>query len=242
MSPLAVINVEQGKRYRFRIIGASCDPWFNFTIDGHTMTVIETDGIETEPLVIDSLSVYAGQRYSVVMTANQTIGNYRIRALSSHPNQTFDGGQSSAILRYSGAPEQEPTTEYGPYMLPYDENNIRPLVAPGAPGVPEPGKADMNINLVPGLVDHHYTINGASYVDPPSPVLLQILSGARHPSQLLPSGSIYELPRGKVIELSLPATELTEGGALGGPVSVHPASSTSLTRVSLDSMLFIFMV
>ena len=230
MSPLAVINVEHGKRYRFRIIGASCDPWFNFTIDGHAMTVIETDGVETEPLVIDSLSVYAGQRYSVVVTANQTSRNYWIRAKSSHPNQTFDGGQSSAILRYSGAPEQEPTTEHGPYVLPYEENNIHPLIEPGAPGIPEPGKADVNINLVPGLADHHYTINGVSYADPPLPVLLQILDGARHPSQLLPSGSVYELPRGKVIELSVPATELTEGGALGGPVSIQHISSTSLTR------------
>lgn len=194
------------------------------------MTVIETDGVETEPLVIDSLSVYAGQRYSVVVTANQTSRNYWIRAKSSHPNQTFDGGQSSAILRYSGAPEQEPTTEHGPYVLPYEENNIHPLIEPGAPGIPEPGKADVNINLVPGLADHHYTINGVSYADPPLPVLLQILDGARHPSQLLPSGSVYELPRGKVIELSVPATELTEGGALGGPVSIQHISSTSLTR------------
>lgn len=240
MTPLSVINVEQGKRYRFRIIGASCDPWFNFTIDGHAMTVIETDGVATEPLVVDSLPVFAGQRYSVVVTANQTMGNYWIRALSSHPKQTFDGGKSSAILRYSGAPEQEPTTERGPCVLPYDENNTHPLIAPGAPGVPEPGKADVNINLVPGLAGHLYTINGVAYSDPSLPVLLQILHGARHPSQLLPSGSVYDLPRGKVIEISVPATELTEGGALGGPVSVHHTCLTSLTRVSLDSMLFIF--
>lgn len=224
MSPLTVIEVEQGKRYRFRIIGASGDPWFNFTIDGHMMTVIETDGVETEPLVVDSLSVLAGQRYSVVVTANQTLGNYWIRALSNHPNQTFDGGQSSAILRYSGAPEQEPTTEHGPYVLPFRESDVHPLIAPGAPGIPEPGKADVNINLVPGNEDYHFTINGVSYVEPPLPVLLQILAGARHPSQLLPSGSVYELPRGKVIELSIPATDLTIGGASGGPVSVHRTS------------------
>src|SRR6266702_7310118 len=85
LSPLAVVNVEHGKRYRFHIVGASCDPWFNFTMDGHPMTVIETDGIETEPLVVDSLPVFAGQRYSVVVNANQTVGNYWIRALSNHP-------------------------------------------------------------------------------------------------------------------------------------------------------------
>lgn len=100
---------KQGRRYRFRIIGASCDPWFNFTIDGHTMTVIETDGVETEPLVVDS-SVFASQCYSVTVTANQTLGNYWIRALSSHPHERFDGGKSSSILKYRGAPNQEPTT------------------------------------------------------------------------------------------------------------------------------------
>ncbi|KAG9318181.1 multicopper oxidase-domain-containing protein [Chiua virens] len=127
MTPLAVISVEQGKRYRFRIIGASCDPWFNFTIDGHMMTVIETDGIETQPLIVDSLAVYAGQRYSVVVNANQTLGNYWIRALSSHPNQTFESGQSSAILRYSGASEQEPTTNHGPYLFPYKGKQYSPV-------------------------------------------------------------------------------------------------------------------
>ena len=222
LSPLAVVNVEHGKHYRFRIVGASCDPWFNFTIDGHLMTVIEVDGIEIEPLVVDSLAVFAGQRYSVVVTANQTVGNYWIRALSNHPNQTFEGGQSSAIFRYTGAPEQDPTTEHGPYVLPYSESNAHPLISPGAPGVPEPGKADVNINMVPGLVDGKYTINGVPYSDPPLPVLLQILSGAQHPSQLLPNGSVYSLPYGKVIEISIPATELSPDGALGGPVSLCP--------------------
>ncbi|KAF9226982.1 laccase [Gyrodon lividus] len=221
MSPLAVINVQYGKRYRFRIIGASCDPWFNFTIDGHPMTVIETDGIETQPVVVDSLPVFAGQRYSVVVTADQIVGNYWIRALSSHANQTFGGGKSSAILRYDGAPVQDPTTQPGLYVLPYDENDIQPLVSPGAPGIPEPGKADVNINLVPGLANGQYTMNGVPFNNPPIPLLLQILSGAVHPSQLLPSGSVYELPLDKVIELSIPATELTPGGALGGPHAMH---------------------
>ena len=185
------------------------------------MTVIETDGIETEPLVVDSLAVYAGQRYSIVVTANQTVGNYWIRALSNHDNSTFEGGQSSAILRYAGAPDDEPTTEHGPYVLPYDEGNAHPLSSPGAPGIPEPGKADVNINLVPALNTStgQYTLNGFTFSDPPLPVLLQILSGAMHPSQLLPNGSVYVLPYGKVIEVSMPATELTPGGAIGGPVS-----------------------
>ena len=242
-SPLTVINVEHGKRYRFRIIGAACEPSFNFTIDGHPMTVIETDGVETEPLVVDSIPVFPGQRFSVVVTANQTIGNYWIRALSSQPDQTFDGGQSSAILRYAGAPEKDPRTKHGPYVLPYEERNVRPLISPGAPGIPEPGKADVNINLIPGLDMIGYTLNGVAFSNPPLPVLLQILSGARDLSQLLPKGSVYVLPRGKVIEISMPATDLSPGGAIGRPVSLFLNFSPHIIhKVCFDSIRFISMV
>ena len=73
---LTVITVEQGKRYRFRLVSLSCDPNHTFTIDGHNMTVIEADGVETESVTVDSLVIYPGQRYSVVVTANQDVGNY----------------------------------------------------------------------------------------------------------------------------------------------------------------------
>lgn len=230
LSPLAVVNVQQGLRYRFRIVGASCDPWFNFTIDGHQMTIIEADGNEVEPVVVDSIPVFAGQRYSIVVNADQPIGNYWIRALSNHLNQTFAGGQSSAILRYAGAPIEDPQTEHGPYVLPFDESALHPLSGGPAPGIPEPGKADVNILLIPGLRggQAQYTINNVTFVNPPLPVLLQILSGAQHPSQLLPNGSVYTLPPNKTVEISMPATELTPGGALGGPVRVMQLSHDSL--------------
>ncbi|KAG2152208.1 Cupredoxin [Suillus cothurnatus] len=62
-SELAVINVEQGKRYRMRLVAMSCDPSFYFSVDGHNLTVIEADGLPTEPLVVDELQIFAGQRY-----------------------------------------------------------------------------------------------------------------------------------------------------------------------------------
>jgi iron transport multicopper oxidase len=75
-SPLSVINVVPGQRYRFRIISLACDASYVFSIDGHTMTVIEADGVETDPITVDSVQVFAAQRYSVVVTANQGSGNF----------------------------------------------------------------------------------------------------------------------------------------------------------------------
>ncbi|KAG6334761.1 hypothetical protein ID866_4327 [Astraeus odoratus] len=222
-TPLAVINVEQGKRYRFRIIAAACEPGYNFTIDGHQMTIIETDGIEIEPVVVDSLAIFPGQRYSVVVSADKPVDNYWIRALPDNPSDsTFDGGLNSAILRYSGAPIQDPTTTQGPYLLSFDESALHPLSDAGAPGVPEVGKADVNINLEILLPSTDYTVNGVSWAGQEElPILLQILSGAGNASQLLPKGSVYELPHNRVIEISMPATDLTAGGATGAPHPMH---------------------
>ena len=58
--PMTVINVEQGKRYRFRLINMACEMHFNFSIYKHSFTVIEADGVNTQPIVADSLPIYAG--------------------------------------------------------------------------------------------------------------------------------------------------------------------------------------
>lgn len=46
-SPLAVVNVTYGTRYRFRLIGMSCTPNYVFSIDSHMLNVIEVDGVCT---------------------------------------------------------------------------------------------------------------------------------------------------------------------------------------------------
>ena len=54
-------------RYRFRLINIACEPNYNFTIDGHNMTIIEADGEYTEPLTVDFIQIFAAQRYSFVV-------------------------------------------------------------------------------------------------------------------------------------------------------------------------------
>ena len=220
MSELAVINVEYGKRYRFRLFGMSCDPNFLFSIDGHNLTVIEADGRLTEPLLVDSLQVFAGQRYSVIMNATQPVDNYWVRALPNTPITlaTFSGGLSSAILRYSGAPSQDPTTNYSAAVMPLLEQNLHALINPGAPGIPEYGKADINIELSSSNIGGVYYINGVRYRPPTVPVLLQILSGAQQATDLLPNGSVYVLEPNKVVELTMNVVDF------GGPVSSHFSS------------------
>jgi hypothetical protein len=46
--------------YRFRLVSISCEPNFVFSIDGHSMTVIEVDGNNVQPLLIDEVQIFAG--------------------------------------------------------------------------------------------------------------------------------------------------------------------------------------
>ncbi|KAG0695821.1 laccase [Suillus ampliporus] len=215
-SELAVINVEQGKRYRMRLIAMSCDPNFNFTIDGHNFTVIEADGQLTEPLLVDQLQILAGQRYSVVLVADKPVDNYWVRSLpSSLVVPSFAGGINSAILRYNGAPTADPTTVNTTPENPLIETNLHALINPGAPGIPEYGKADINLTLAVTNVGGIFSINGTTFKPPTVPVLLQILSGAQEASQLLPSGSVIVLEANKVVELTMTIS------GVGGPHPIH---------------------
>ncbi|KAG1763502.1 laccase [Suillus placidus] len=215
MSDLSVISVEQGKRYRMRLISMSCDPNFQFSIDGHNLTVIEADGLLTEPLVVDQLQIFAGQRYSVVLVADQPADNYWIRNLPNYANASFEGGINSAILRYKGAPQADPTTVNTTSTNPLQETNLHALINPGAPGIPEYGKADINLNLEVSVDGGNFLVNNVTFIPPTVPVLLQILSGAQEPSDLMPNGSVITLEANKVVELTLSTT------GPGGPHPIH---------------------
>ncbi|KAH6897898.1 laccase 4 [Coprinopsis sp. MPI-PUGE-AT-0042] len=219
---LAIVNIERGKRYRFRLVSLSCEPNFQFSIDGHQMTIIEADGHATEPITVDRLRIFAGQRYSFVLEANQPVGNYWMRALPNFGNNGLNLGYlndaNTAILRYAGAPEANPRgSPPVRYNAQLDEAMLRPLVNPAAPGRPVPGGADVNVRLDFGfnVLGLKYTVNGTSYKSPTVPVLLQIMSGAKTASELLPEGSLVTLPRNAVVEVTVP------GGLIGGPHPFH---------------------
>ncbi|KAF9563579.1 yellow laccase [Agrocybe pediades] len=214
--PLTIISVQPNKRYRFRLVSMSCDPNHLFSIDGHTMTIIETDSEDVQPHVVDSIQIFPGQRYSFILTANQQVSNYWIRAQPSNGNRGFRGGINSAILRYSGAPARDPVT-IQTLRNTLKESDLRPLENPGAPGVHALGKADVNENFLIEFnsTSHKFMVNKATFEPPTTPVLLQIISGAKSAQELLPKGSVYTLPANKVIELSFP------GGSAGSPHPMH---------------------
>ncbi|KAF6819057.1 diphenol oxidase [Colletotrichum plurivorum] len=73
-------RVKSGSKTRLRLINHGTSTPIFVTVDGHTLEIVEIDGVEVAPIATTRVYMNPGQRYSVILTANQTAGNYLIRA------------------------------------------------------------------------------------------------------------------------------------------------------------------
>ncbi|KAJ3766447.1 Cu-oxidase-domain-containing protein [Lentinula raphanica] len=207
--PFHVVNVVQGTRYRFRIINTSARNVFTMSIDSHNMTIIETDGTPTQPMTVNSIDMLAGQRHSVVVEADQPVANYWINApyVGGDPTRNLNQNAtlSRAILRYKGAPAEDPTAPMslgpaGAALNALVEANLRPLVAAPAP---EP---DLNItlNLVVTAGKAQWNVNNVSYLPPEVPTLVKILEGANSADDFNVTENTFILPANKIVQVIFP--------------------------------------
>jgi iron transport multicopper oxidase len=204
--PWAVINVVRGKRYRFRLINESARNVFNISIDNHQMTAIEADGQALIPKTVSIIQMLAGQRYSVVVNANQPIGNYWLNAPFTggspannlHQNATL----SRAIIRYKGARAVDPTTPMtpGPTTGLLLESELRPLV----PTRVQKPDVSMTFNLVVTTGKAQWNINNVSYLPPQVPTLEQVLDGANTFNR---TENTFVVPANAVVEVVFPETD-----------------------------------
>lgn len=126
---LSVFEVENGKSYRFRLIGAQGLYAYKFSIDGHKLRVVGTDGYWIEPELVDYIIIHSGERYDFILDANNTIGNYWITAETlevkidsdSPPPYKSLGHVAEAILHYHN-PDQN-SQDIKAYMYESIKNN-----------------------------------------------------------------------------------------------------------------------
>ena len=68
---LSVFTVTRGRRYRFRLIGAQGLYAYKFSIDGHRLTVVGTDGYWIQPEKdTDYIIIHTGERYDFILDAD----------------------------------------------------------------------------------------------------------------------------------------------------------------------------
>ena len=73
------IPVETGKTYFIRIINMAAFAGQYLWFEGHTMRIVEVDGVYTEPTEAEMIYITAAQRYSILLTTkNDTSSNFAI--------------------------------------------------------------------------------------------------------------------------------------------------------------------
>lgn len=76
----STFSFEQNLRYRLRIINMATLTDFMFSVDEHVLSVVEADGTSLQPANVHRVPISVAQRYSVILTTNQTSGSYFVRA------------------------------------------------------------------------------------------------------------------------------------------------------------------
>ena len=127
-----------GKTHRLRLVNTGVDNSFTVSLVGHTFTIIQIDMVPVEPVTRDRIFIGVGQRYDVIVTADQPVGNYWLNATLEASNTCGRTRNPfpAAIISYEGADETALPTDEGEHfaagcagekdLVPYLERHLDP--------------------------------------------------------------------------------------------------------------------
>ncbi|KAH8676191.1 multicopper oxidase-domain-containing protein [Xylariales sp. PMI_506] len=197
-SAFATMNLTPGANHRLRFINLGSYAWFQVTVDEHmSLPIVEVDGTAVEPAPESDIMIAPGQRYSVVITANQTsLESYwlrarMIKACFSPPKIPENGSVlATAIIRYSSSsnvtetqsplPSSTDTNKYTPNLC--KDMTARSKYHP-SPAVDVPAYADHSWYVRTNLAIGHWRLqrgvmNASSFrPDLKEPTLLRLVDG-----------------------------------------------------------------
>ncbi|CAG8224505.1 unnamed protein product [Penicillium salamii] len=164
------MGFQQGKKYRIRLINVAIDSQFQFSIDGHSLTVISNDFVPIKPYLADSIIVNVGQRYDVIVEANAPPGDYWLRGgwVQSCQGVANDHPESATgIVRYNLQSQRDPTstsTLSGPTScLDEPQANLVPYLEVDVGSIIDTTVEDVNVRLTNAAM-FQWTINSSSLV------------------------------------------------------------------------------
>lgn len=103
-------TLTSGKKHLLRLINGSVHNSFTVALVGHSFTIVATDMVPITPVTVTSLYVGIGQRYDVIINANQAVSNYWFNTtFSSAPCGGSLNTRPAMIFQYSGAANTNPT-------------------------------------------------------------------------------------------------------------------------------------
>ncbi|KAL1902357.1 ferroxidase fet3 [Sporothrix stenoceras] len=176
--------VKPNTTYLLRIINTGNFIAQYIYIEGHNFTIVEVDGVYTEPQEASVLYVHIAQRYSVLLTtANSTELNYKIVTVAD--SDLMDGIPSNLQLNNTNwlvlnedAPLEQAviTAATSDDLVPFDDFTLVPT--DGMALLPEP---DIQINVTVYMVNlmtgyNYAELNNITYTAPKVPTLYTALS------------------------------------------------------------------
>ncbi|KZF23935.1 multicopper oxidase [Xylona heveae TC161] len=204
------VSVEPGKTYFFRMINIGAFAGQYIWFEGHTMKVIEVDGIYTEPYETDMIYMGAAQRYGVLISMkNSTDANFPF--VMSMDETLFDtvpdtlNPNATGWLVYDSKkdmPQAALLDDFAPLddslLVPHDHEKIFDHV-------------DYSFNLdltMDNLGDgaNYAFFNGITYVPPKVPTLYSVLTtgpNATNPAIYGRNSHAFVLEKGQVVEIVL---------------------------------------
>ncbi|KAF2233277.1 multicopper oxidase [Viridothelium virens] len=100
-----------GKKHLLRVVNTAIQSTFKFYIDGHKLQVISTDFVPIKPYTTSILNINIGQRYDVIVEANQPVGDYWMRSDNQDACAVITNAKNiKGIVHYAGSSGSTPTS------------------------------------------------------------------------------------------------------------------------------------
>ncbi|KAI1428862.1 multicopper oxidase [Xylaria sp. FL1777] len=179
------VSVQPGKTYLLHVINPGNFVGTYLKIDGHNLTIVEVDGVYTQPYTVDLLYLSVAQRYGVLLTTKASSSeNFLIQAAvdTSMFDEVPDGYNPNfyGYLVYSSSkplPTQVPLPDSPPY---FDDINLVTSPAYVADQVATYDNVDQQIilNLNFSIINNQTraTLNDTTFVPQLVPTLYTALS------------------------------------------------------------------
>jgi FtsP/CotA-like multicopper oxidase with cupredoxin domain len=211
--------VEQNKRYRLRLINTGAFAEFQVSVDNHTLSVVEVDATQVTPTTVNRLAIHIAQRYSVILTANQTATNYWIRAQMntfcfSNPNPVLDADVRALLTYTNTTTTPSDSADWSTALQPACEDLDASTLIPTVVDQPPPPTAmyliDVSFQIGAYTLDRAY-INSTTWMPLADPTLNQAVAGLQKDnasfttsglsSAFDPSQFVVSIPDYQVVDL-----------------------------------------
>ncbi|KAL4780303.1 Cupredoxin [Aspergillus varians] len=178
------LSVEPNKTYMLRLVNIGAFVGMYFYIEDHSFTIVEMDGVYTDPTEADLLYISVAQRYSILVTTkNSTEKNYPIVTVADSSlldviEPTLQLNHTNWLQYNANAdhPEAEMTVDDSGDLIPIDDALLVPHDR--EPLLPEPDLVIEITAIMDNLADGagYAFFNNISYTKPKVPTLYSVLS------------------------------------------------------------------